>query len=161
MNDTSVLETALRAFLVDVIRQVVREEVQLAKQEAALAPVEPPAHDAYLTTADAARLVSVTEPTIRRWVASGDLKAYRAGRQYRIRLSELHQTIERTTNPAPQNRVDRGKEVDRLVADILDSEKRRCAGCNHLPKLHAYGSGRCHVRACACERFVSKQGARP
>lgn len=43
----------------------------------------------FLTTHDAAVIISVSPKTIRRWIKAGRLKGYRVGRHYRVRRDEL------------------------------------------------------------------------
>ena len=52
------------------------------------------ADDRLLSVADVARLLSVTEPTIRVWIKDGKLRAQRAGaRFWRIRQSEVDRML--------------------------------------------------------------------
>jgi excisionase family DNA binding protein len=52
------------------------------------------ADDRLLSVADVARLLSVTEPTIRAWIKDGKLRAQRAGaRFWRIRQSEVDRML--------------------------------------------------------------------
>ena len=52
------------------------------------------ADDRLLSVADVARLLSVTEPTIRVWIKDGKLRAQRAGaRFWRIRHSEVDRML--------------------------------------------------------------------
>ena len=56
-----------------------------------------------LSVADVAKLLSVTEPTVREWIKEGKLKAHRAGaRFWRIRQSE----VDRMLGPAGQHQAD-------------------------------------------------------
>lgn len=43
----------------------------------------------FLTVADVAKLVQVSDRTVRRWIASDSLPAHRLGRQVRISRSDL------------------------------------------------------------------------
>jgi excisionase family DNA binding protein len=50
--------------------------------------------DRLLSVADVARLLSVTEPTVRAWIKEGKLRAQRAGaRFWRIRQSEVNRML--------------------------------------------------------------------
>jgi excisionase family DNA binding protein len=87
-----VTETTLRTVLREEIRQIVREELQTK------APTEqsgPPGREEFVTTKRAAQLVSVSEQSVRRWIASGELAAYRAGRLVRVRLDEVERYLAR------------------------------------------------------------------
>lgn len=75
-------ERALRAVIADVVRRVLREE---------RAP--PPAGAEYLSVADAARVAAVTPQTIRAWMTAGRLRRYRAGRELRVRRTELDELL--------------------------------------------------------------------
>jgi excisionase family DNA binding protein len=60
--------------------------------------------DRLLSVADVAKLLSVTEPTVREWIKEGKLKAHRAGaRFWRIRKSEVDRMLgeQADTNPGP------------------------------------------------------------
>jgi excisionase family DNA binding protein len=61
-------------------------------------PAPPPAASTeakLLTVAEVATALSVCERTIRRWVDTGDLKAYRLNRVVRISVSDLQSFLER------------------------------------------------------------------
>lgn len=77
----------------DDIRRVVREEVRAAVREA-LADVgkalTPPVDDGYLSVEKAAELAEVHPDTIRAWIKAGRLVRHQAGRELRVRRSELH-----------------------------------------------------------------------
>jgi excisionase family DNA binding protein len=56
----------------------------------------------YLTLGDAAGRMSVSVKTIRRWIAAGDLPAYRCGeRAIRIKLEDLEATPQRIPSALP------------------------------------------------------------
>lgn len=67
--------------LESLVRQIVRDELAKAK----------PANDDgdYLTTAEAARIASVTPGTIRRWIREGELTRHEAGARVRVKRDEL------------------------------------------------------------------------
>ena len=63
--------------------------------------------DRLMSVADVAKLLGVTEPTIREWIKDGKLKAHRAGaRFWRIRQSEVDRMLgeQASTRPSPQGR---------------------------------------------------------
>jgi excisionase family DNA binding protein len=77
-GDMSDLERSLR----DLIAGLVREEVRRALSEA----TQP---DEFLTTARAAEVAKVAQGTIRRWIRDGRLAPHHAGRELRVRRSDL------------------------------------------------------------------------
>lgn len=57
---------------------------------------KPAVSPAYLSLEDAAAWMAVSVKTIRRWIASGTLPAYRCGgRAIRVRLDDLENTPQR------------------------------------------------------------------
>ena len=59
-------------------------------------------NDEYITVAEAALLVPVTEKTVRRWFNEGRLTRYRVGvRGVRVRRSELDKLITPVPVPVP------------------------------------------------------------
>ena len=54
---------------------------------------QPPAQPQFITIADAAARLGVSEKTIRRWIARGKLAAVRAGSQIRIPIGAFLQFI--------------------------------------------------------------------
>ena len=71
-------ERALRAMIVDVVRE------ELRKMHA---PSE------YLSTGDAARLAGVAAGTVRRWIREGRLTEHRAGRHVRIQRADVERLL--------------------------------------------------------------------
>ena len=60
------------------------------------------ADDRLLSVADVARLLGVTEPTVRVWIKGGKLRAQRAGaRFWRIRQSEVDRMLFAQTDDHP------------------------------------------------------------
>ncbi|MGH3261000.1 MAG: helix-turn-helix domain-containing protein [Trebonia sp.] len=58
--------------------------------------------DRLLSVADVARLLSVTEPTVREWIKDGKLRAHRAGaRFWRIRRSEVDRMLAQQASHRP------------------------------------------------------------
>jgi len=72
----------LEGQLLALIRGLVRSEVR------AVIAAGTPADD-YLSTQDAARLASVADGTIRRWIRERRLEPHRAGRHMRVRRADL------------------------------------------------------------------------
>ena len=74
-------ETALRQIVAEELRRVLREERGERQR---------PANDGeYLPVAEAAARAAVAPATIRVWMAQGRLGRYHAGRELRVRGSEL------------------------------------------------------------------------
>lgn len=78
--------------------------------------------DRLLSVADVARLLSITEPTIREWIKDGKLQAHRAGgRFWRIRQSEVDRMLsEQASNRPPAPSGPRSAEA-REARDLLSS----------------------------------------
>lgn len=51
--------------------------------------------DSYYSIEETAKLLKVAYITVYRWVHSGKLKAYKAGKQYRIKKQDIQKFIER------------------------------------------------------------------
>jgi len=82
---TWTLCVTLEQTLEDLVRKVVREELQKA-----LAGFNPQSDlDPHLSVKDAAEALSVAPKTILRWIAEGKLPAKRLGRIYRIKERDL------------------------------------------------------------------------
>lgn len=102
------------ATLEEIVRAIVREEVQAAVREVMTRNARgPPAgEDGYLSISAAARFASVAPGTLRRWIRTGRLPVRRAGRVYRIARAELEAFLERE-----------GRDVD-VVARAREIRKR-------------------------------------
>lgn len=106
------LDAVMRQMLREVVREVVHEELAAAR-----APHEPtaqavvPAHVDYLTIAQAAIALSVSEKTVRHWIQAGKLRAGNAGRLRRIARSE----IERFTRSPSTNDASTDELADRIL----------------------------------------------
>jgi excisionase family DNA binding protein len=85
----------MEEFLFQNIRRIVREEVRAALSEAvesgAMAKEESGAD--YLSIDQAAKIARLHHTTLRDWIKDGSLKAFRAGRVYRIRRSDLDERL--------------------------------------------------------------------
>jgi hypothetical protein len=80
-------ERALREIVAEELRRVLREELTAGSRSA---------NDAeYLPVAEAAARASVAPATIRVWMAQGRLGRYHAGRELRVRGSELADLMRR------------------------------------------------------------------
>lgn len=56
----------------------------------------------FYTISEAARLLKVSDQSIRRWVKAGELKAYKPKKEYRIAESDLQEFLEGRTVPLVQ-----------------------------------------------------------
>ena len=72
-------ETALQSLIADVLRRVLREEGRAV----ASAP------ERYVSVGEAARRIDVAPATVREWIGQGRLGRYNAGRELRVKVSEL------------------------------------------------------------------------
>ena len=113
----------------EVVREVVHEELAAAR-----APHEPtaqavvPAHVDYLTIAQAAIALSVSEKTVRHWIQAGKLRAGNAGRLRRIARSE----IERFTRSPSTNDASTDELADGFCdVDTAEASEQRC----RLPRI--------------------------
>jgi putative molybdopterin biosynthesis protein len=53
------------------------------------------AEEKYYTIEEVAKMLKVVYLTVYRWIQDGKLKAYKAGKQYRIKNTDLNNYIER------------------------------------------------------------------
>jgi hypothetical protein len=81
-------ERALREIVAEELRRVLREESAAGSRRATDA--------SYLPVAEAAARASVAPATIRVWMAQGRLGRYHAGRELRVRSSELAELMRRS-----------------------------------------------------------------
>ena len=81
----------MEEFLFQNIRRIVREEVRGALAEMLEKPpaTAEEASQEYLSIDEAATIARLHHSTLREWIKDGSLKAYRAGRMYRIRRADL------------------------------------------------------------------------
>ena len=78
--------------------------------------------DPLLSVADVARLLSVTEPTVRVWIKEGKLRARRAGaRFWRIRQSEVDRMLSEQVSHRPGSSSDRRPLAAAQARDLLSS----------------------------------------
>lgn len=84
----------MEEFLFQNIRRIVREEVRAALSDLMEAPRESTAQQSeYLSIEDAANIARLHHTTLREWIKDGSLKAFRAGRVYRIRRCDLDERL--------------------------------------------------------------------
>ena len=55
-------------------------------------------NEKYYTTEEIAKLLNVAVLTVRRWILSGKLSAYKIGRSYRISETQLKEFLQRSEN---------------------------------------------------------------
>jgi hypothetical protein len=90
-------ENAFRALLIDVMREVIREELG-----------QHSSRDEYLSVARAAEVADVTPGTIRAWMCEGRLGRFHAGRELRVRRMDLERLLRGETpgaEPSPEERA--------------------------------------------------------
>ena len=77
--------------------------------------------DRLLSVAEVAKLLSVTEPTVREWIKEGKLKAHRAGaRFWRIRQSEVDRMLSEQASTRPSSPAG-GRRPAAQARDLLSS----------------------------------------
>ena len=76
------IEVGLRAIISVVVRAEIREALSASAQP-----------DEFLSTAHAAKVADVAPGTIRRWVKTGELTKYSAGRVLRVSRRELERLL--------------------------------------------------------------------
>jgi excisionase family DNA binding protein len=89
--------------------------------------------DRLLSVADVAKLLSVTEPTVREWIKEGKLKAHRAGaRFWRIRQSEVDRMLgqQASTKPSPAGgrRPGPAEQARDLLSSLITNPDRASDG---------------------------------
>lgn len=97
----------------------------------ALSDPQPTDEKTWFTVRDAARYLSVSEPTIFRWMKDGLLSFYKIGGSTRFTKEALQALIEKTTGR---------KEAEAVAA--------RCAACGHdvLVEGRVQGTGRLYFK---------------
>ncbi len=96
-HHTGIVDTEgrLPEFLSEEVRKVMREQIRPQAEV-----------DAYMPVAQAARMAAVTPDTIRAWIRQGRLREHSAGRELRVRRSDLERLLaepRRLENePAPE-----------------------------------------------------------
>src|SRR5579864_3674754 len=90
--------------------------------------------DRLLSVGDVARLLSVTEPTVRQWIKEGKLKAHRAGaRFWRIRHSEVdrmlgEQASTKPSSPGGGRRAGPAEQARDLLSSLITNPERAANG---------------------------------
>jgi excisionase family DNA binding protein len=84
----------------------------------------------FFSLRDIADRLKVSEQTVRRWVKSGQLKAYKPGLEYRILASDLEEFLESRTpkgqaSPSPPEVSDEERRHRELVERVADFLGRR------------------------------------
>jgi excisionase family DNA binding protein len=80
------------------------------------------ADDRLLSVADVARLLSVTEPTVRVWIKEGKLRAQRAGaRFWRIRQAEVDRMLSEQAGDRSSPNSSRRPPTAMQARDLLSS----------------------------------------
>ncbi|HEY7030502.1 MAG TPA: helix-turn-helix domain-containing protein [Thermomicrobiales bacterium] len=83
----------------------------------------------FLTVAEAAKALRVDRSTVRRWIANGDLPAYRVGpRRVRIKRDDLAQVVRPTTaatSPSPRLGMHYAESDDELRLPLTEEERDR------------------------------------
>ncbi len=77
----------------DELRAIIREELERAQGTSGPAP------DKLLPLAEAADLAGISPETLRSYIHAGRVPAKRAGREYRVRLSDVHRAMEPQAPP--------------------------------------------------------------
>ncbi|MGO9956991.1 MAG: helix-turn-helix domain-containing protein [Solirubrobacteraceae bacterium] len=84
--------------------------------------------DRLLSVADVARLLSVTEPTVRVWIKEGKLRAQRAGaRFWRIRQSEVDRMLSEQADrmsPGSGGRQATAQEARDLLSSLITNPEQ-------------------------------------
>ena len=108
-------EGGFEQLLADVVRRVMREELAVHSPTV-------PANDStgasgprqYLTVAASADIAGLHACTIRAWIQDGSLKAYRAGRIYRVLRSDLDARLTKDAADVTQQQID--ARIDAILA---------------------------------------------
>src|SRR5918998_6249081 len=94
--------------------------------------------DRQLSLAEVAGLMGVSERTVRRWIKSGKLRAYKPGRDYRIPESALRKFVEESEISPKARR----RSPSELTFNGLLEEERRAewdAAVSNAHKLREHG----------------------
>ncbi len=138
--DTSValltsIDQALRDFLAEVVREVLRQELKPLLQAASPAGSDGVTDEnQYLPLKKAAEVMSVSPDAVRSWIQRGDLPAYHAGDLLRVRMKNLPDFLRASPQETPLNPEE---EAERFLARIREKDATRCPGCHHLPMKHS------------------------
>jgi excisionase family DNA binding protein len=112
----------MEEFLFQNIRRIVREEVRGALAD--LLPrhaAQKDSAEGYLSISEAAAIAGMHHSTLREWIKDGSLKAFRAGRVYRIRRADLDERLTaKVADPVSD-------EIEKRVGVILAKRRLRAA----------------------------------
>lgn len=114
---STLVRDATKLAIRDELPAIIREH--LARLEEAREAVRSAASDPALSTKAAARHAGVSEPTIRSWAVSGQLRAIRAGRVIKVRRSDLDAFLARSS-PRGEGVID----LSARAREILSSARR-------------------------------------
>jgi len=86
------------------------------------------ADDRLLSVSEVARLLGVTEPTVRVWIKEGKLRAHRAGaRFWRIRQSEVDRMLSAQAgdqpSPSPGTRPPNAAQARDLLSSLVTNPR--------------------------------------
>jgi len=104
---------SLEAIIADVVRRTIQEVLREERTHTPTEQAPRRAEDVYVTVHEAAEIARVGDATVRRWQKLKFLGRYRAGRQNRVKLSELHAFLARENVSTPD------LDVRRKARDIL------------------------------------------
>jgi excisionase family DNA binding protein len=107
-------EGALRALVSEEVRRALREELARA-----------PGQDEFLPVTDAARIAAVHADTIRAWIAMGRLVRYSAGRELRVKRSDLEAFLR--SGPAADTDISPEQAARRFIAQRGPRRRPRTA----------------------------------
>ena len=107
-------EGALRALVSEEVRRALREELSRM-----------PSQDEFLPVTDAARIAAVHADTIRAWIAMGRLVRYSAGRELRVKQSNLESFLR--AGPATDGDISPEQEARRFLAQRGPRRRPRSA----------------------------------
>jgi hypothetical protein len=110
-------ERALREIVADEVRRVLREE--LPERGRSVSDAE------FLPVVEAASRVVVAPATIRVWMAQGRLGRYRAGRELRVRITELAALMQ---GPANSNAGNPNESTPEKEAELYLDRRRQAGG---------------------------------
>lgn len=105
----------IRATLRQDVREVVREELKVRPQaEDSFSPAPP---KGLLGTCEVAKRLDVTEPTVRRWIRSGRLRATRPGQHWRVRQEDLDSFVAKQ-RADPEASPNQDENIARIMGRI-------------------------------------------
>lgn len=109
-------EEALRSLIADEVRRAIREELR----------AKPAGPGDFISVGEAANTASVTPQTIRVWLQQRRLKTYKAGRELRVRRSELLELLAVGTTPSDGAQAERSPE--RLADQAFERQRQKAHG---------------------------------